>query len=116
MGRPCVLLLAYVDRVVVQIACGVCRRHNAFRVAPQRRFSKKLVFVFLTDWVPAVANSGRGLAKLVNGKDHLSIRVGDVLVPMRHSAAAGGWRFGALLREIKFPTVTPPELPPPPKG
>ena len=51
-----------------------------------------------------------------NGKDHLNIRVGDVLVPMRHHAAAGGWCFGVLLREDKFPTVTPPALPPPPKG
>ena len=48
-----------------------------------------------------------------NGKDHLSLRVGDVLVPMQHSAAADGWCFGALLFENEFPTATPPELLPP---
>ena len=47
------------------------------------------------------------------GSDHLSLRVGDVLVPMQHSAAADGWCFGALLLDREFPTALPPELLPP---
>ena len=48
-----------------------------------------------------------------HGSDCLSLRVGDVLVPFLHPAAANGWCFGALLLDRHFPTASPPALLPP---
>ncbi|MDA8583851.1 NUDIX domain-containing protein [bacterium] len=67
---------------------------------------------------PAQCSSGAARAERdfdgrCHGSDHLSLRVGDVLAPMQHSAAADGWCFGALLLDRESLTASPPELLPP---